>query len=85
VSGNWLRAGRPRGQSLSPGKDKIFLISMSSGLALGPTQPPILRATGALSPGVKRQGSEADYSTPTSAELKNTWISTSTPLYVFMA
>jgi hypothetical protein len=38
-----------------------------------------------LSPGVKRQGSEADYSPPTSVEVRNTWIYTSTPPYVFMA
>jgi hypothetical protein len=35
--------------------------------------------TGALSPWVKRPGSEADYSSPTSAEGKKTWIDTSTP------
>jgi hypothetical protein len=35
-------------------------------------------------PGVKRQGHEADYSPPTSAEVKKT-IYTSTPPYAFMA
>jgi hypothetical protein len=41
--------------------------------------------TGTLSPGVKRQGSEADHSPPTSVEVKRTWVYTSTPSYVFMA
>jgi hypothetical protein len=40
--------------------------------------------TGALSPGVKRPGREADHSPPTSAEVNKTWIYTSTPPYVFM-
>jgi hypothetical protein len=54
-------------------------------LYLGPTQLPIQWVTGALSPGVKRQGREADHSPPTSAEAKNTWIYTSIPPYNFMA
>jgi hypothetical protein len=41
--------------------------------------------TGALSPEVKRQKREADHSPLTSAEVKRTWIYTSTPPYVFMA
>jgi hypothetical protein len=40
---------------------------------------------GALSPGVKRQGREADHSPSTSAEIKKTWIYTSTPPYAFTA
>jgi hypothetical protein len=40
---------------------------------------------GSLSPGVKRPGREGNHSPPTSAEVKNTWIYTSTPPYVFMA
>jgi hypothetical protein len=35
-------------------------------------------------PMVKRQGSEADHSPPTSAEVKKTWIYTSTPPYILM-
>jgi hypothetical protein len=38
-----------------------------------------------LSPEVKRPGRENDHSPTTSAEAKKTWISTSTPPYVFMA
>jgi hypothetical protein len=41
--------------------------------------------TGGSFSGVKRQGLEADHSTPTNAEVKKMWIYTSTPLYVFMA
>jgi hypothetical protein len=41
--------------------------------------------TGGSFPGVKRQGSEADRSPPTSAEVKKTWIYTPTPPYVFRA
>ncbi|PNF35818.1 hypothetical protein B7P43_G09411 [Cryptotermes secundus] len=37
-----------------------------------------------FSPGVKRPGREADGSPPTSAEVKKTWVYTSTPLYAFM-
>jgi hypothetical protein len=39
-------------------------------MALRPTQPPIQWVAGALSLGVKRQGSEADHSPPSSAEVK---------------
>jgi predicted lipoprotein with Yx(FWY)xxD motif len=35
--------------------------------------------------GAKRTGREADHSPLTSAEFKNRWIYTSTPLYVFVA
>jgi hypothetical protein len=38
---DWLRAGRPRGRSSSPGRTKNFLFSKSSRPALGSTQPPI--------------------------------------------
>jgi hypothetical protein len=50
--------------------------------------PPSLLSNGypgGLSPGVKRLGREADHSYPTSAEVKMTWIYTTTPPYVFMA
>jgi hypothetical protein len=38
-----------------------------------------------LSPGVKWPGRESDHSFPTTAEVKNTWIYTSIPPYVFTA
>jgi hypothetical protein len=80
-------AGRPRGQSSSPGTVKNCLFSTSSWSALGPTQPPIqwVWGGGALSPGVKLQGHEADHSAPASAEVKKMWDYTSTPPYAFMA
>jgi hypothetical protein len=53
--------------------------------ALGPIRPPIEWVPEALSPGVKRPGREADHSPPTSAEVKKTWIYTSTPPYAFIA
>jgi hypothetical protein len=65
-------AGRQRGRSSSPGRAKNFLFSMSSRPALGPTQSPIQWLPGALSPGVKRQGLEAGYLLPASAEVKKT-------------
>jgi hypothetical protein len=40
--------------------------------------------TGAFSTGVKRQGCEADHSSPTSVEVKKAWIYTSTPPYIFI-
>jgi hypothetical protein len=47
--------------------------------ALGPTQPFLRWAPGTLSPWVKRPGREADHSPPSNAEVKKTWIYTSTP------
>jgi hypothetical protein len=46
---------------------------------------PIQWVPGALSPWLKRQGREVDHSPPASADVKKTWIYTSTPLYAFMA
>jgi hypothetical protein len=74
-------AGRQRGRSSSSGRVKNYNFSTSSRQALGCTQ----WVPGALSPGVNRQGREADFSLPTGAEVKKTWIYTSTPPYVFMA
>jgi hypothetical protein len=73
------------GRSSSPGRVKNFLSSTSSRPALGPTQPRIQWVPGALSPGVKLPGREADNSTPASAKVKNMWIYTSTPAYAFTA
>jgi hypothetical protein len=77
---DWLRAGRWRGRSSSPGRVENFLFSTSSRPALGPTQTPIQWV-----PGAKRHGRDANHSPPTSAEVKKTWVYTSTPLYAFMA
>jgi hypothetical protein len=61
---DWLRAGRPRGRSSSPGRVKNCPFSSSSRPALGPTQPPIRWV-----PGVNRPRREADHSPPTSAQV----------------
>jgi hypothetical protein len=82
---DWLRAGRRKGRSSSPGRDKNFIFSTSSRPALGPTQPPVQWILGALSAGAKLPRREADHSLPTSAEVKKIWIYTSTPPYSFMA
>jgi hypothetical protein len=58
---------------------------MLSRPALGSTQPPIQWVPGALPPGVKRPGREADQSSSASAEVKKMWIYMSIPLYAFMA
>jgi hypothetical protein len=79
------RDGRPRVRSLSPGRVKNFLFSISSRPALGPTQPPSQWVPGALSPGVERPGREAHHSHAASAEVKKMWIYTSTTPYAFMA
>jgi hypothetical protein len=61
------------------------IISTSSRPALNTKQTRIQWVPGALYPGVKRPGREADYSPRTSAEVKKMWIYISTPPYVFMA
>jgi hypothetical protein len=80
---DWLRAGRPRGRSSIPGRVKNFLISVSPRPALVSIQTPFKMVRGTLAPGVKRPGREADLPPP-SAEVKKTWISTSTPPSAFM-
>jgi len=52
---------------------------------MAPTEHPIQWVQGALSPGVKLQGREADYSRPSSAKVKKAWSFNSTPQYNFMA
>jgi hypothetical protein len=49
---------------------KNFLFSTLSRRAPGPTQPPIQWVPGALCPGVKRPGREADHSPRTGADVK---------------
>jgi hypothetical protein len=60
---------------------KILLLhSVQTGSGVHPTSYPMgTIGGGALS------GSEAGHSPPTSAEVKKAWITTSTPLYIFMA
>jgi hypothetical protein len=51
----------------------IFLFTIASKAAVGPTQPPIQGVPGALSLGVKRPVSEANHTLPPSAEVKE-WV-----------
>jgi len=48
----------------------LFLFIIASRTALGLTHPPS-QVPGALSPGAKRPGDQADHSPPSSAEAKN--------------
>jgi hypothetical protein len=52
---------------------EFFLFTTASRTALGPTQPPIQWAPGALFLGVKRSGREANHSPPFGAEVKE-WV-----------
>jgi hypothetical protein len=63
---DWLRAGRPRSRSSSPGRVKNFLSSTSS----RPAPIQWVRGGGSLSPGVKQLEREADHSPPASADVK---------------
>jgi hypothetical protein len=65
----------------------MFLFSTASRPTMGPIQPPIqwvLGGGGALSPGIKWSGREADHSSPSSVEDKTAWSYTSTQQYIFM-
>jgi hypothetical protein len=62
----------------------IFLFTPTSRPALGLTQPPIQWVPGVLSLAVKRQGREANHSSPSNAEVENVWSYNSTPQYDFM-
>jgi hypothetical protein len=62
-----LRTGRP---GFIPDKGKIFLIfhSVQTGIKAYPISYPV--GTGAFTPGVKMEGSEADHSPPSITEVK---------------
>jgi hypothetical protein len=72
-----------RGWSL--GRVKNFHFSMSFRVALRPTQLPTQWVPGALTQVVKWPWHEADYSPPTSAEVKKTWIYIFNSSYFFKA
>jgi hypothetical protein len=65
------------------GVNFFLLHIIQTGYGARPTSCP-MGARGS-SPGVKRLGREADHSPPSSIEVKNNWIYTSTPLCAFMA
>jgi hypothetical protein len=50
---------------------QVFFSSTISWPALKPTQPPIRRVSGAISPGVKRPKREADHLPPSSLKVRN--------------
>jgi hypothetical protein len=50
------------GHGSNPGRGKIFIFNTASRQALGPTQPSIQWVVGAVSPGIKWLGCEADHS-----------------------
>jgi hypothetical protein len=77
LDGRWVGVRVPVGVRFSP----LHVAQTGSG-AHSASYP---AGAGSYFPGVKRPGREADHSSPTSAEVKNTWIYTSTPPYIFMA
>jgi hypothetical protein len=69
---HWYSDGLCAGRSgFDSGQGKEILLYTAFRVALGPTQLPIQWVPGALSPGVKMPGREADNSPPFSAEVKN--------------
>jgi hypothetical protein len=71
----WLRAGRPRGRSSSPGMGQDFspLHVVQTGSGAHPASYPM--GTGGPFPGGKAaRDVKADHTPPTNAEAKNTWI-----------
>jgi hypothetical protein len=83
--GNIFLTGRPKSRGFIPGRGKrLFspLYVVQTGSGANPTSYPMV--TWGSFPGVKRPGREADHLPPTSAEVNNTWIYTSTPPYIFV-
>jgi hypothetical protein len=62
----------------------MFLCSIASRPALGPSQPPNRCVPRAVSRGVNQPGRESDHTPPSNYEVKNEWRYTSTPLHAFM-
>jgi hypothetical protein len=58
-------------RGLIPSRDNIFIFTVASRPAQGPTKFPIQWVPGAISQTVKRQGLEAGYSPPSTAEVEN--------------
>jgi len=64
----------------TPGGLGILLLATATKSVLGSIQSPIQWLPRVVSPGVKRPGREVDHSPPSSAEFKDTWSCTSTPI-----
>jgi hypothetical protein len=82
---DWLRAGRNRGCTSSPGGGKNFHVSMLPKPKLRPTHPPTQWISETLSTGVKRPWRETDCSHRTRAEATKILACTTTLPYVFTA
>jgi hypothetical protein len=67
------------------GQDQEFFSSRRSDRLWDPPNVLFKGYRGLFPRGVKRPGCEADHSPPASAEVKKTWIYTSTPAYDFIA
>jgi len=81
-----LWTGELRNLGLIPGRSKIFFSPPEvSRPALGPTHLPSIKWVRGVFLGLKWLGSEADHLIPTSTEIRNVWIYTSTPPCAFMA
>jgi hypothetical protein len=65
------------------GEEFSLLHIIRTGSGVHPISNPM--GTGVSFPGRKRPEREADHSPPTIAEVKKTWVYTSTPPYAFMA
>ena len=63
---------------LSYGLDVILLLSKVTRPSLGPTQRPVQKVLGAMSPGSKRPVCDSDHSHSSSSEVTNVWICTRT-------
>jgi hypothetical protein len=63
------------------GQEFSFLHVVQAGIGVHPASYPM--GTRNFSTGVKRPVRETDHSPPSSAEVKKSWIYTSTPPYVF--
>jgi len=61
------------------------LLTTTSRPALGPSQLPMQWVPGVVSQELNRPGREAYHSRPSTAEVQNAWIYTSTPQYAFIA
>jgi hypothetical protein len=81
-TGDCLQAERPSVRVQVGVKGSYLVCSIQTCSGVHPN--PIQLVSGALPTEMKRPGHEADHSLPTSAEVKKTWIYTSTPPYVFM-
>jgi hypothetical protein len=82
-----IKLKRERKQAFNIANNVLFVVIKINGPkpVLGPTQTPTHRVPLALSAGVKQSERETEHSSPSCAELKNTWNYDSTPLYDYVA